>query len=100
MGRVRTCIGCRSRAPRAALQRFVVVEGKLVLDARASAPGRGAWVHPDPDCVRTAIERRAFRRALRVADAVEDAARAYADKLSGAPVPDVTAEVDRTMDQS
>lgn len=100
MGQVRTCIGCRSRAPRGALQRIVVDRGHLVLDARASAPGRGAWVHPDPDCVRTALERRAFRRALRVADAVDDAVRAYADKLSEAPATDVTAEVDRTMDQS
>ena len=71
-----------------------------MLDARASAPGRGAWVHPDPDCVRTAIDRRAFRRSLRVKDAVEDAARAYADRLSEAPASDSTAKVDRTMDQS
>lgn len=28
-------------------------------------PGRGAWLHPDADCLATAVRRRAFTRALR-----------------------------------
>jgi predicted RNA-binding protein YlxR (DUF448 family) len=34
-------------------------------DDRRRRPGRGAYVHPDPDCVQQAIRRRAFGRALR-----------------------------------
>ncbi|RRJ88726.1 YlxR family protein [Gulosibacter macacae] len=100
MSQVRTCIGCRSRASRTALLRVVVADNRLSLDATASAPGRGAWVHPTVSCIATALERRAFRRALRVGDVDESEVRAYADKLSEAPVSDVTAKVDRTMDQS
>ncbi|HRN29246.1 MAG TPA: YlxR family protein [Terrimesophilobacter sp.] len=63
---VRTCLGCRQRAARSSLVRVVAHSGEAVVDARATLPGRGAWVHPNPRCVSTAIERRAFRRALRV----------------------------------
>ncbi|HWH27071.1 MAG TPA: YlxR family protein [Pseudolysinimonas sp.] len=42
--------------------------GRAVVDAAAGLPGRGAWVHPDSECVETAIKRRALGRGLRVAD--------------------------------
>ncbi|MFC3591631.1 MULTISPECIES: YlxR family protein [Microbacterium] len=63
---VRTCVACRMRAPRAALLRVVVIDSELVPDERAVMPGRGAWVHPTPECIGTALTRRAFVRALRV----------------------------------
>ncbi|MBW9093693.1 YlxR family protein [Microbacterium jejuense] len=63
---VRTCVGCRTRAPRSALLRVVSIDSVLVVDERASMPGRGAWVHETPECVDAAIRRRAFVRALRV----------------------------------
>ncbi|TDT32916.1 uncharacterized protein DUF448 [Naumannella halotolerans] len=31
-----------------------------------TAAGRGAWLHPDPDCLELARRRRAIPRALRV----------------------------------
>jgi predicted RNA-binding protein YlxR (DUF448 family) len=43
----------------------VVRDGEVVADAAAAAPGRGAWVHPTPACVESALKRRAFGRALR-----------------------------------
>ncbi|WP_128772812.1 YlxR family protein [Actinomyces oricola] len=62
----RTCIGCRGKAPRAQLLRLTMTtSGELAVDARATAPGRGAWIHPDPACLDLAERRRAFRRALR-----------------------------------
>ncbi len=61
---VRTCLGCRQRAPRSSLVRVVAREGRVVVDAAARLPGRGAWLHPDPGCVRTAIQRNALGRAL------------------------------------
>ncbi|WP_084613372.1 YlxR family protein [Microbacterium terrae] len=63
---VRTCVGCRTRAPRSSLLRVVSIDSVLVPDERASLPGRGAWVHETPECVDAAVKRRAFVRALRV----------------------------------
>ncbi|HLU63029.1 MAG TPA: YlxR family protein [Protaetiibacter sp.] len=65
MDAVRTCLGCRQRAPRTALVRVVARDGRAVVDTAARLPGRGAWIHPDPGCVASAIRRRAFGRALR-----------------------------------
>ncbi|QKJ19858.1 YlxR family protein [Microbacterium hominis] len=66
MDPVRTCVGCRARASRSALLRVVSIDSVLVLDERASMPGRGAWVHETHECVDAAVRRRAFVRALRV----------------------------------
>lgn len=63
---VRTCLGCRSRADKSTLLRVVAHEGEVVPDSSATLPGRGAWVHPTPECVEKAVARKAFGRALRV----------------------------------
>ena len=63
---VRTCVGCRARAPRSSLLRVVAEGSVLVRDERAVLPGRGAWVHETDACVGKALARRAFERALHV----------------------------------
>ena len=63
---VRTCVGCRKRAPANELLRVVVRSGALVPDPRRRLPGRGASVHPTPECLHAAERRRAFPRALRL----------------------------------
>ena len=65
-GPVRTCLGCRGKAIAGELLRVAVVDGELVLDSRRRFGGRGAWLHPDLDCLARADRRRAFPRALRV----------------------------------
>ncbi|MGE2730481.1 YlxR family protein [Mycolicibacterium vaccae] len=40
--------------------------GVVTVDAAKALPGRGAWLHPDPQCLHAAIRRRAFGRALRI----------------------------------
>nr|WP_306205664.1 YlxR family protein [Actinoplanes sp. RD1] len=69
-GPVRTCIGCRMRAPASHLLRFVAVEAggspRLQPDPDRRLPGRGAHLHPDPACFAQAERRRAFGRALRL----------------------------------
>jgi predicted RNA-binding protein YlxR (DUF448 family) len=67
----RTCVGCRTKAPRSVLMRIVAAQagGSTLVaepDLRLRRPGRGAWLHPSPDCLDLAIRRRAFPRALRV----------------------------------
>ncbi|HYJ74020.1 MAG TPA: YlxR family protein [Kineosporiaceae bacterium] len=68
-GPVRTCVGCRVRASRAVLLRVVAVEvggsWAVVPDPRHRLAGRGASVHPVPECLDLAERRRAFPRALR-----------------------------------
>lgn len=92
MGRVRTCIGCRVRAPWDQLLRVVQVSGRLQLDWSRSLPGRGAWLHPVDVCVARALDRNQFRRALRANVTDDTAVRAYLLELSAKAV-------DRTMDQ-
>lgn len=38
----------------------------VVPDPEATAPGRGAHVHPTAECYQLAVRRKAFGRALRV----------------------------------
>ncbi|HWT33995.1 MAG TPA: YlxR family protein [Microbacterium sp.] len=71
MEAVRTCVGCRTRASRSTLLRVVAVDSTLILDERASMPGRGAWVHDTPECLTAALRRRAFVRALRVSGSLD-----------------------------
>ncbi len=66
---VRLCIGCRTRAKTNKLVRIAYeIAGEsrsLVIDERSVLPGRGAWVHHNPECLSRALQRRAFPRAFR-----------------------------------
>ncbi|WP_081866342.1 YlxR family protein [Blastococcus sp. URHD0036] len=59
-------MGCRQRAPVSDLLRVVIRAGALVPDPGRRLPGRGASVHPTPECLHAAERRRAFPRALRL----------------------------------
>ena len=80
---VRTCVGCRLRAPVTDLLRVVVMDGALVPDPRRRLPGRGASLHPTPECLHAAERRRAFARALRCSAPLE--AGPLRDHVLGAP---------------
>jgi predicted RNA-binding protein YlxR (DUF448 family)/ribosomal protein L30E len=63
---VRTCVGCRAEGSPAELVRVVVgPDGGVVPDLAGGAFGRGAWLHPRPDCVRKAVPR-GLSHALKV----------------------------------
>jgi predicted RNA-binding protein YlxR (DUF448 family) len=63
----RTCVACRAVVDRSALVRLIEgPEGAVAIDARGSAGGRGAWVHPSRECIRTAAKRHAAERSLKV----------------------------------
>ena len=73
---VRTCIGCRAKSAKSDLLRIVAVREQagstcLVPDPRGRLPGRGAHLHPTPDCLALAERRRAFGRALRLTEAYD-----------------------------
>ncbi|WP_082518957.1 YlxR family protein [Leifsonia sp. Leaf336] len=74
MEAVRTCVGCRSRAPRSSLLRVVLRNSEVVADPSATLPGRGAWLHPVDECLDLALTRRAFGRALRAEGSLDPTA--------------------------
>ena len=62
---MRQCVGCREMKPKKELIRAVKSpEGNISLDFRGKAPGRGAYVCPDPACLKRAIKSKALERAF------------------------------------
>ena len=62
---MRQCLGCREMKPKRELIRVVrSPEGEISLDFRGKAPGRGAYVCPDPQCLKKAIKARALERTF------------------------------------
>ena len=62
---IRTCVGCVTRAPQRTLVRFVAAGDGLRLDRAGRAPGRGAYLHPDPTCWSRFVKARGPVRSLR-----------------------------------
>ncbi|WP_341360579.1 YlxR family protein [Georgenia sp. M64] len=90
-GPVRTCTGCRGRAPRSDLVRLVLdaAAQRVVVDQDRTAPGRGAWLHPSRECLDLALRRRSIGRALRAAGPVElSAVGEWFDQRQPPPAPD------------
>ena len=87
--------GAGSGPPRHELLRVVaddLGDGlEVVPDPRGRAPGRGAHLHPTPECLELALRRRAFARALRVARAGWAARRLEAHVQQLAPSRSVAA---------
>ena len=62
---MRQCLGCREMKPKKELIRVVrSPEGDISLDFRGKASGRGAYVCPEPECLKKARKSRAFERAF------------------------------------
>lgn len=64
----RQCVGCREMRDKKALLRVVrSPEGAVSLDFTGKKPGRGAYVCPDPACLKKARKTRALERAFETA---------------------------------
>ena len=62
---VRQCLGCREHKPKPELIRVVrSPEGEVSLDFKGKKPGRGAYLCPDPECLKRARKSRALERAF------------------------------------
>ena len=62
---LRQCVGCREMKPKKELIRVVKSpEGAISLDFRGKAPGRGAYLCPDPLCLSRARKAKALDRAF------------------------------------
>ncbi|MDX1874899.1 DUF448 domain-containing protein [Mycolicibacterium sp. 120266] len=69
-------MGCRKRELAVDLLRLAAVldgtgQYAVTVDSAGSLPGRGAWLHPDRQCLEAATRRRAFARAFRITGSPE-----------------------------
>ena len=65
---MRQCVGCREMKPKKELVRVVKSpEGEISMDLRGKAPGRGAYVCRNPECLRKAIRSKALERGFSAA---------------------------------
>ena len=63
----RQCMGCRERKEKRAMIRVVrTPEGEVTLDFSGKKNGRGAYLCPNPDCLKKAIRSKALDRSLEV----------------------------------
>ena len=64
----RQCMGCRERKAKRDMIRVVRgTDGTVSLDFSGKLNGRGAYVCPDPECLKKAIRSKALERSLEVA---------------------------------
>ena len=63
----RQCMGCRERREKRAMIRVVrTPEGEVTLDFSGKKNGRGAYLCPNPECLKKAIRAKALDRSLEV----------------------------------
>lgn len=63
----RQCMGCRERKNKREMIRVVrSPEGIVSLDFGGKAPGRGAYLCPNPECLKRAIRSKALDRSLEI----------------------------------
>ncbi len=63
----RQCMGCRQRKDKRDLIRVVrTTDGTVCLDRSGKLNGRGAYVCPDPECLKKARKARSLERSLEV----------------------------------
>ena len=63
----RQCMGCRERNAKRELIRVVrTPEGTVRLDFGGKMNGRGAYLCPNPECLKKAIRAKALERSLEV----------------------------------
>ena len=64
----RQCMGCRERKNKRDMLRVVRgTDGEVSLDFSGKLNGRGAYVCPDPECLKKARKSRALERCLEIA---------------------------------
>ena len=63
----RQCMGCRERKAKKEMIRVVRgTDGNVSLDFGGKMNGRGAYICPDPECLKKALRSKALDRSLEV----------------------------------
>ncbi len=64
---LRQCVGCRESKPKKELIRVIKTpEDEVILDATGRKNGRGAYICPDPECLKKAIRSKGLERSLKI----------------------------------
>ena len=64
---LRQCMGCRERKSKREMIRVVRgTDGTVHLDFGGKAPGRGAYLCPNPECLKKAMKANSLGRALEI----------------------------------
>ena len=64
---MRQCMGCRERKAKKELIRVVrCTDGNVCLDFSGKLNGRGAYICPDPNCLKKAQKAKSLERSLEV----------------------------------
>lgn len=64
---IRTCVACRTAAPKRGLMRVVrTPEGAVVVDPTGKMAGRGAYLCRSVSCVQAALKGKKLERSLKV----------------------------------
>ena len=62
---LRQCLGCREMKPKGELIRVVKSpQGEVSLDFRGKKPGRGAYLCPNPQCLKRIKKAKSLERAF------------------------------------
>ncbi|MBQ8696450.1 MAG: YlxR family protein [Clostridia bacterium] len=62
---LRKCLGCNEQKPKRELVRIVrTPDGSIVLDSTGKQAGRGAYICPDPACLRKAQKGKRIEKSL------------------------------------
>ena len=80
---MRRCIGCMQSKPKRELLRIVRDPEKgIAIDPTGKAPGRGAYLCPDPECFEKARKKKAISRNLEIQPSEEELNRVF-EELKG-----------------
>ena len=80
----RQCMGCRERKAKREMIRVVrCPDGSVNLDFGGKMNGRGAYICPDPECLKKAIRSKSLERSLEVAIPEEVYARLTKEMEAG-----------------
>lgn len=62
----RICVGCGKKFPKRDLIRIVLSpDGEVAIDEKGKAPGRGAYVCDNQQCIQIAVNKKKLERSLR-----------------------------------
>ena len=62
---MRRCVGCMKSRPQNEMIRIGIRDGKLTADPDRGLPGRGIYLCPEEECLKRAVKRKSFSRALK-----------------------------------
>ncbi len=82
---MRLCLGCGQQREKRELVRLVrTPDGGVLVDPTGKLSGRGAYICPDPDCLRRAIKNQRLSRALET-ELSPDVVTTLSARLEAAP---------------